>query len=406
MKKILFNLVLVFSLGAMTQCGGGSSGTSSDDDGDDGATEVSDTVVATTGTVSAVTDSVSSLVSSFGGSGGGALIKGGSTDEGKGEVTCTDDFSECTFGCPGGGSVTETFNDDFSDSECDMGDGTTGFATDYETTGTMTFNDCVMEECGTTITISGTNSFSGSGSFNGCTGEWDFSGTFSSGEGDNICGSDLTASPADGAAIAVVFEMTYAASGNFADFTEDVSGSFGAAEETATECTVNTFASWQELEELFDSQHSCDAAEEAHHIDECIENCTTGCTDSGEDADVCAVACKSDCSTDVSCEEGHMNDCVDAGGSEADCEAEAAELCSIDPEDCQTDCVDFCMAEGHPAKDCDAGCTDVCSGKFDEEGEGSGELNEECFDECSSSCESHGESAEKCDSICLDSCTM
>lgn len=347
MKKILFNLVLALSVGVMTQCGGSSSGT---DDGDDDTTEVSDNVAATNGTVSAVTDSVSSLVGSFSG-GGGALTKASTTDDDEEiEIECNADYTVCTFTCPGGGTMTQSFDDAFEDGECDNGDGTTGYSTTWDTTGTMTFNDCVMEECGTTITSNGNMNFVASGSYDGCLEEWSFEGTFGT-IGDNICGGDMTGTPADGSAIAVGFEMNYTASGDMDSFEESLSGQMGMAEADAAECTINEFSSWEELEELIDSGSTCEAAEAAEELD-CLTSEDDTCSD--DDSDDACDSCMETCFTDNpdASEDECLATCTDDGScSEDDGEGE---------EDCLGMCTEQCMSEGGDEATCTSDCESAC----------------------------------------------
>lgn len=236
-------LFLIFSLAAF----GCSSGNN--------ITEVGNpTTVATTtnGTTQALTNTVNGLLGSVSGE---ALIKGvkkknmreGNEESADGEeeqateedeVETEDDYS-CLFSedgtslvcdCPNGGTITETFEDSFSETEDEV---------TLNSIFTVEFADCVVSSCGEDITLNGEVSGTFDGAIDFITEEVAIEVNYGT---EEEC-SGLTSN-----STTIGFEITLTTDGS----TEEVFGTFCVDDE------IIEFDSIEELEQTVDPENACE----------------------------------------------------------------------------------------------------------------------------------------------------
>lgn len=199
--------------------------------GSDNITEVGNPTTASTanGTTSALTGSLSGFLGSVD---GGTLVKGlifSETDE---EYVCElgQDEESLTCSCPNGGTITETFESTFSETEDSF-----TFDSDF----TITFDDCSSTSCDEEITLNGEVEGSISGEFDSLTGEGNITVVYGT---ESAC-SGLTSNDSD-----VGFDITITSDGS----TEELFGTFCVDEESIS------FDSLEELEAAVDPENICE----------------------------------------------------------------------------------------------------------------------------------------------------
>lgn len=221
-------LPLLIAVLIWTNCG------SSGSEAEDPAEEVDDATVANTAG-DALSDS---LGGSLGGGGGPSnLTKNQMSEEGEdsssmASYSCTisEDHTSQTCDCPGGGSVTYSYGDEFVVLE-------TGGS--FEQTTTVTFDACVVPSCGGDQTMNGEVS----GHISGTVSETGFMATASMATAGECSG--LTVGDTE-----LGFSFTMTLDGT----SETVSGEIAVA----PACEVITFDSWDDLMTEIDPDGTCE----------------------------------------------------------------------------------------------------------------------------------------------------
>lgn len=272
----------------------------------------------------------------------------GSSDGDDDSFGCTtnEDYTEWTCTCPGGGTLTSTFSDSFTQGTCTVGD-VAGYSITYDSTFADTYTDCIVESCGVTVVLNGTDSGTLTGSYNECDGTDTFDAAIITPE---ACGG-LTVT-ANGMDVQVGYNMTFSYDGS----EESLSGSF---------CTnppgeMITFNSLEELYEAVDEGGLCEEGD-------CLGGCYESCDD--DDAD-CFDECDSACLGEDDDEEDDDSS-TDSGTDDSD---------ESNSEDCLNTCYITCDGDIETCYDnCEVDnnmCLDVCNEDYNI-----------CNDECVESCE-------------------
>lgn len=225
MKKVL---ILLIGALVWVQCGA-SSGGSDAADSDEPTPTSSDDATTADAASGALSDS---LGSSLGGGGGPAnLVKRQSEDPTHNyDCTVSSDQTGQTCACPGGGSVTYSYNEQFV---------ILATGGSFDQSMTVTFNDCAVPSCGDDQTINGQ-----------VTGT--VSGTISD-DGFMATAVMATAGECDGLSVGdteLGFSFTMTLDGS----SESVSGEMAIA----PECVVIEFDSWDDLMGDLDPDGACE----------------------------------------------------------------------------------------------------------------------------------------------------
>ncbi len=199
--------------------------------GSDHITEVGNPTTASTtnGTTSALAGSLSGLLGSVD---GGVLVKGFIFSETDEEYVCElgEDEASLTCSCPHGGTITETFENGFSE---------TGDSFTFNSDLVISFDACSSTACGEQVTLNGDVEGSISGEFDSLTGEGNITVVYGT---DNEC-SGLTSNNST-----VGFEITLTSDGT----SEEFFGSFCIDDE------IISFDSLEALEESVDPENTCE----------------------------------------------------------------------------------------------------------------------------------------------------
>ena len=209
--------------------------------------------------------------------------------DGSFSVTC-----DCHAGDTTQGTVTHTFNKAMTHGTCTRGDGSTGPTLSMDGTVTTTFDNCIVEQCGDTLTLSGTVTGAIAMSVDTCAHQTSFTVDFSTvGQCGGQCDATngLTTTLPDGTTHETCLQATVSRTGG----PQTVSGSICTDGGTAID-----FSSMDSLKQAIDPNGTCDQKESCE--ESCVASCGTGSApalDAGDQPSSCEESCSQTCEAQV-----------------------------------------------------------------------------------------------------------